>query len=45
MEIITSGISWAPTNGSVLKADIQLMRNANNTTFIKTLNFGFGVMF
>lgn len=44
-EIITTGLSWAPTNGSILKADMQFVKSKADTKYSKVLNIGLGVMF
>jgi hypothetical protein len=43
--ILTSGFGWKITPGSVLKADVQLFKDAGGTQFSKIFNAGVGVMF
>jgi len=43
--VITSGLGWKITSGSVLKADIQFFKSKSDTDFAKVLNVGIGVMF
>jgi hypothetical protein len=43
--IITTGLSWKITPGSVMKMDMQFIKAANNDDYTKSLNLGFGVMF
>jgi len=42
---ITTGLSWVPTSGTVLKADVLLSKSAIENNFSKTLNLGFGIFF
>lgn len=43
--IITTGLSFALTNGAVAKADMQFIKSGNDDKYAKTLNLGVGVMF
>lgn len=42
---ITSGLSFALTQGTVVKADIQFVKDAATNEYAKTFNAGIGVMF
>lgn len=42
---ITAGLTLSLTNGAVVKADMQLVKDAVTTGFAKTFNAGIGVMF
>jgi len=43
--IITTGVTYSLTKGSVLKADVQLMKSKLDNSYHKILNLGFGIMF
>ena len=43
--IITTGLTWKITPGSVMKMDMQFIKPANSDDYTKVLNLGFGVMF
>ena len=43
--LITCGMSYYLTKGSVLKGDIVWSKKGSETSFRKTLNFGFGINF
>lgn len=42
---ITTGLTLSLTNGAVVKADMQLVKDAASSGFAKTFNAGIGVMF
>jgi hypothetical protein len=42
---ITTGISYFLAKGAVVKADVQLVKDAATNQFVKTFNAGFGIMF
>ncbi len=44
-KVITSGLTFVPTKGTVVKADMQLIKAGNDNKYSKTLNMGIGVMF
>ncbi len=44
-EVVTTGLSCFLTNGVVVKADMQFVKNGATNKFAKTFNAGFGVMF
>lgn len=41
----TTGLTLGLTKGAVVKADVQLLKDASGTGYSKTLNLGVGVMF
>ncbi|MDF1572768.1 MAG: hypothetical protein P1P82_14260 [Bacteroidales bacterium] len=43
--VVTTGLTFALTSGSVVKADVQLIRPGATGTFSTTFNAGIGVMF
>lgn len=43
--IITTGLTWNPAKGAVLKMDIQFVKSAADSKFSNIFNAGFGVMF
>ncbi len=43
--IITTGLTWKMTPGSVMKMDMQFIKPGNSDDYVKALNLGFGVMF
>lgn len=42
---VTTGLSFLVTQGAVVKADVQFLKNAASNKFAKTFNAGIGVMF
>lgn len=43
--IITSGIGWKITPGSILKTDVQFIKTGDSDKYLATLNAGVGIMF
>lgn len=43
--IITSGIGWKITPGSILKADVQFIKTDDADEYLATFNAGVGIMF
>jgi len=43
--IITTGLTWKPAKGAVLKADMQFYKSELESKYSKVFNLGFGVMF
>jgi hypothetical protein len=43
--LITTGLSWKPAKGAVLKCDIGFFKNAMEDAYTSTLNAAIGVMF
>lgn len=43
--IITTGLTWKITPGSVVKADMQFIKSEADSKYSPTFNAGFGVMF
>lgn len=44
-KIITTGLTYAISKGSVLKADLQFSKSGTDEKYSTTLNAGFGIMF
>ena len=42
---VTTGLTLSLTNGAVVKADVQFLKNAANNKYAATFNAGVGVMF
>lgn len=45
LNIITTGIAWTPSKGSVFKADVQFAKSKADKDYSTVLNLGVGVMF
>jgi hypothetical protein len=43
--VITTGLSFFPTQGAVVKADLQFVKTGASDKYVTTFNAGFGVMF
>ena len=43
--IITTGLTFALSKGTVAKADMQFIKSGDTNSYVKTINFGVGVMF
>ncbi len=43
--IVTTGIGWKITPGSILKADVQFIKTEDSDTYLATFNAGVGIMF
>ena len=43
--LIVTGLGWKITQGAIVKADVEFLKNATSNKFAKTLNLGIGVWF
>jgi len=43
--LIVTGLGWKITQGAIVKADVEFLKNASSDKFAKTLNLGIGVWF
>jgi len=44
-QVITTGLSWYPAKGAVVKAELQFLKSGSADAFSTVFNAGFGVMF
>lgn len=43
--LVVAGIGWKITPGTIVKTDVEFLKNGSSGTYAKSLNFGIGVWF
>ncbi|MCK9206254.1 MAG: hypothetical protein M0P66_04005 [Salinivirgaceae bacterium] len=45
VNVLTTGLGWKITTGSMLKADVQMVKSKADSEYVKTFNAGVAIMF